>query len=631
MGAGRDRASIRGIRAAGAGASLVQPFRAIGVCGRRERLRSLLRPERRIIFLVLAVLACDVLPNAVGMAGERFVVVGGGVSGVTCCQTLTSAIQEARAAAAPSPVGESCITLVAAAGLLKGAANVVRLSRHVESFDVVQQPFDAVAGPHTEVIEGEAVAVDTESKELVLRDGRKVPFDKLCICTGARPKLISQHERVMVLRDTSSVQQFRSKLRSCRRVLITGNGGIAMELVHEITNCQVVWVVREGHIGNAFFDQDAAQFLAPVLAARLAPPPADPMGPIAVPGHTASALRNESMRGKETDLAASEPEDQSVTETVGGVIGRSGEGVRGRNEGGGLGVGNDAMGRGRGDGELLGSSLGPQWLHAALAFEYQPSQPRSKEGFGLLRGAGASATGAHGEREEKGERVATSSPIFFEKLSEVVKVDDSCGGVWPLAVTLADGRMYGVDYVVSAIGVEHSDPIAGNLVCKGGAIQVDEFMRASAAGVYAAGDACFVLLSEEVEREWFQMRLWSQARSQGIWAAYCMLGQQDYVASPLELFAHATHFFGYKVVLLGRFNGQGLDKKSAAYQELVRSSPGHHYVKAVLFHGRLTGAVLLGDTDLEETFENLILNRFDLRFLGNRLLDPDLDLEDYFD
>ena len=514
------------------GALLVPPFRAIGVCGRRERLRSLLRPECRIIFLVLAVLACDGLPNAVGMAGERFVVVGGGVSGVTCCQTLTSAIQEARAAAAPSPVGESCITLVAAAGLLKGAANVVRLSRHVESFDVVQQPFDAVAGPHTEVIEGEAVAVDTESKELVLRDGRKVPFDKLCICTGARPKLISQHQRVLVLRDTSSVQQFRNKLQSCRRVLITGNGGIAMELVHEITNCQVVWVVREGHMGNAFFDQDAAQFLAPVLAARLAPAPADPMEPPAIPGHTVSAQLNEAMRGKETDLAASEPEDPAVTETVGGGIGRSGEGVRGRTEGG-FGVGNDATGRRRGDAELLGSSLGPQWLHAALAFEYQPSQPRSKQGFGLLRGAGAS-TCAYGEGGEKGEKDGTSAPIFFEKLSEVVKVDDSCGGAWPLAVTLADGRMYGVDYVVSAIGVEHSDPIAGSLVCKGGAIQVDQFMRTSAAGVYAAGDACFVLLQEEEEREWFQMRLWSQARSQGLWAAYCMLGQQDDVASPLE-------------------------------------------------------------------------------------------------
>lgn len=41
--------------------------------------------------------------------------------------------------------------------------------------------------------------------------------------------------------------------------------------------------------------------------------------------------------------------------------------------------------------------------------------------------------------------------------------------------------------------------------------------------------------------------------------------------------------------------------------------------------------MLIGETDLEETFENLILNRFDLSFLGDALLDPDLDLEDYFD
>ena len=171
----------------------------------RGKIRSRLRtPLRRCIpILALAVLACDGLPDALGMAGERFVVVGGGVCGVTCCQTLASAIQDACDAAGSSSAGAGRVTLVAAAGLLKGVANVVRLSRHVDSFDVVEQPFDAVAGPHTEVIEGEAVAVDTESKELALRDGRKVPFDKLCICTGARPKLIGQNERVLALRYAS--------------------------------------------------------------------------------------------------------------------------------------------------------------------------------------------------------------------------------------------------------------------------------------------------------------------------------------------------------------------------------------------------------------------------------------------
>lgn len=53
------------------------------------------------------------------------------------------------------------------------------------------------------------------------------------------------------------------------------------------------------------------------------------------------------------------------------------------------------------------------------------------------------------------------------------------------------------------------------------------------------------------------------------------------------------------------------------------------YVKAVVKNGRMVGAVLIGETDLEETFENLILNQMDLSQLD--FLDPRVDLEDFFD
>jgi len=49
---------------------------------------------------------------------------------------------------------------------------------------------------------------------------------------------------------------------------------------------------------------------------------------------------------------------------------------------------------------------------------------------------------------------------------------------------------------------------------------------------------------------------------QGTWAAACLLGRQECASSPFELFAHATHFLGHKVVLLGRFNAQGLPVNS---------------------------------------------------------------------
>ena len=46
--------------------------------------------------------------------------------------------------------------------------------------------------------------------------------------------------------------------------------------------------------------------------------------------------------------------------------------------------------------------------------------------------------------------------------------------------------------------------------------------------------------------------------------------------------------------------------------------------------GRMQGAILIGETDLEETFENLILNQLDLSSYGEELLNPDIKIEDYF-
>ena len=125
-----------------------------------------------------------------------------------------------------------------------------------------------------------------------------------------------------------------------------------------------------------------------------------------------------------------------------------------------------------------------------------------------------------------------------------------------------------------------------------------------------------------------------------------------------------------KVVLLGRYNAQGLGsrvesavrttvftkeglniqseefcimpdattvtmeahlKDTKKVEIWTRTTPGKEYVKVVIFGGKVVGALLMGDTGLEEVFENLILNRLDVSRLGVDLLDPTLDLEDYFD
>ena len=51
----------------------------------------------------------------------------------------------------------------------------------------------------------------------------------------------------------------------------------------------------------------------------------------------------------------------------------------------------------------------------------------------------------------------------------------------------------------------------------------------------------------------------------------------------------------------------------------------------MLQNGRVQGVLLIGETDLEETFENLILNQIDVSAHGEDLINPDIDIEDYFD
>ena len=65
-------------------------------------------------------------------------------------------------------------------------------------------------------------------------DPLHIPYDRLCLCTGARPKLIANHPNVIGLRDQHSVEELLGRLRTAGRVAVVGNGGIALELIHEV-------------------------------------------------------------------------------------------------------------------------------------------------------------------------------------------------------------------------------------------------------------------------------------------------------------------------------------------------------------------------------------------------------------
>lgn len=55
------------------------------------------------------------------------------------------------------------------------------------------------------------------------------------------------------------------------------------------------------------------------------------------------------------------------------------------------------------------------------------------------------------------------------------------------------------------------------------------------------------------------------------------------------------------------------------------------FVKVITKNHKVQGAVLIGETELEEVIENLILDQTDISQIEDKLLDPNIDLEDYFD
>ncbi|XP_062990869.1 pyridine nucleotide-disulfide oxidoreductase domain-containing protein 1 [Elgaria multicarinata webbii] len=497
---------------------------------------------------------------------SRFIVVGGGIAGVTCAELL--------AAEFPSDY----ILLVTASPVIKAVVNFRQVSRTLEEFDVEEQASSVLEKryPNIKVIQSGVKWLKSGEHKIITEAGEEHAYEKLCLCAGAKPKLITEgNPFVLGIRDTDSAAEFQKRLGKAKRITIVGNGGIALELVYEIEGCEVIWAIKDKAIGNTFFDAGAAEFLIPKLSAEKPEPP---------------------LACKRTKYTTSGGTPESEMEE--GAAASPGK---------------------------IGSALGPDW-HEGLH----------------LKGAKKLSHKVHIENlceikktylQEEFQQLQKRS-LAFPKAQQDKGDAETDEEPWPVYVELTNGKIYGCDFIVSATGVvPNVQPfLDGNNFALGedGGLKVDKCMNTSLPDIYAAGDICTT--SWEPSPVWQQMRLWTQARQMGWYAAKCMaadtLGEPVDMDFSFELFAHVTKFFNYKVVLLGKYNAQGL---GSDHELMLRCTKGLEYIKVVMQNGRMLGAVLIGETDLEETFENLILNQMDLSRYGEHLLDPNIDIEDYFD
>lgn len=522
-----------------------------------------------------------------------YVVVGGGIAGVSCAEQLSFLDSNAN------------IILISSSQLIKAVTNFKKVSRALETFDVEETATSHLTCmcPNVHIINATLMTFAPEKHIVTLSDGSVIHYNKLCLCTGASPKLITKdHPLILGIRDTQSVKDFQDKVKNSKRVLILGNGGIATELVYELSGCQVVWAIKDASIGHTFFDEGAAKFF---------------LSHLQTPHHSVSSGGGGVEEGNETGgLIKTKPLKRMKYMldpiSTSGSTSVNKKGLVSTNS-------------------PLGSALGPDWSsgldmsgltedkylrHVHVEYLCECEAIMSPDELHSVPGLLDTYFSTQKTQEERG-----------------LKIEASGSESWPLYVKLSNNKIYGCDLVISATGVLPNTQNLKDLVklSEDGGILVDSEMCSSCPDIYAAGDVCTVEWPQ-VSRTWLQMRLWSQARQMGAYSAKCMTshtaGEPVSIDFCFELFAHVTKFFGYKVVLLGRYNSQDLGND---YQVLLRVTEGVEYVKVVLQDGRMIGAILIGETDLEETFENLILNQMDLTPYGESLLDPNIDIEDYFD
>ncbi|XP_064628146.1 pyridine nucleotide-disulfide oxidoreductase domain-containing protein 1-like [Lineus longissimus] len=486
----------------------------------------------------------------------KYVVVGGGIAGVTCVETLSLFCQE------------ESILLISASPLVKAVMNFRQVSKTLEEFDVQEQPLTYLEAhcPNVKVVHAAVVNLDPEQNKVTTNDGVSYTYKKLCLCCGAKPKVIAKdNPYVLGIRDTESIEEFQKKLVDARRVVVVGNGGIATEIVYEIEGYEVIWAIKDPSISSTFVDPGAAEFFVPHLSMEKDP--------------EKKPVKRVKYTTVEKEVAVTSPAGLS--------------------------------------GDTLGGALGPDWSNGLL-----------------MTGKKRGMKNIHVEYNVEVKKIMLKEEFLKAGLTATgidQRTDDAS---WPVYLELTNEKIYGCDIVVSATGVVPNTGIChkGGLfeLADDGGMKVNDNMCTNIKDVYAAGDMCTA--NWEPAPHWLQMRLWTQARQMGHYVAKCMVANlNEEEISPdicFELFSHVTKFFGYKVVLLGKFNAQGYGKE---YEILLRMTKGVEFIKVIMKDGRMCGAILIGDTDLEETFENLILNQMDLSAFGEELLDPNIDIGDYFD
>ena len=194
-----------------------------------------------------------------------------------------------------------------------------------------------------------------------------------------------------------------------------------------------------------------------------------------------------------------------------------------------------------------------------------------------------------------------------------VKIDEILGKDAVSGVSFDNGEEVSGGLVLVATGVEPNAQLAaasGIKVNKG--IVVDQYLQTSASSVFAAGDVCE-----------FQGQVYGiipPAVDQARVASMNVLKKESYI------YRGSTRFTTLKVSDISITSIGLANLEKSGYEEIRRIDERECvYKKIVLDHGRIVGAILMGDRRDASTLMKLVDGKADVTNYKERLLEDDFD------
>jgi 3-phenylpropionate/trans-cinnamate dioxygenase ferredoxin reductase subunit len=133
--------------------------------------------------------------------------------------------------------------------------------------DLPFRPDEFYGAQDIAVVDQSAARIDRVERRVHLEDGRQLPYDRLVLATGARPRLLnvpgSRLRGVTALRTLADAEALKSQLEKSHRVAVIGGGFIGLEVAASARKLGLAVTVIES------LERTMARAVSPEMSAHL--------------------------------------------------------------------------------------------------------------------------------------------------------------------------------------------------------------------------------------------------------------------------------------------------------------------------------------------------------------------------